>query len=199
MFDLPGHGAAGLDREFSTPAFAEAVAERLAQDGRGPFHCFGYSMGGYVALLAARRHRESIASIITLGTKFDWSPEVAAREALFLDPATIGAKAPAFAALLAKRHTALGWESVLGHTALMMGAMGVAPPLNHAMLRDVTCPVRVMVGDRDGTVTLDESAAVARALPHGELQVLPRTAHPIEKAPLDRVAAAVLDFVGGNP
>ena len=47
-------------------------------------------------------------------------------------------------------------------------------------LRVVTHPVRVMVGDRDATVSVEESAAVARILPAGELAVLPRTPHPID-------------------
>ena len=41
---------------------------------------FGYSMGGYVALHAARRHPERIGSIMTLGTKFAWDTPTAEKE-----------------------------------------------------------------------------------------------------------------------
>jgi hypothetical protein len=45
-----------------------------------------------------------------------------------------------------------------------------------------------MVGDRDATVSVEESAAVSRILPAGELAVLPRTAHPIDALSADALS-----------
>jgi hypothetical protein len=56
--------------------------------------------------------------------------------------------------------------------------------------------VRVMVGDRDAMVSVEESAAAARALPAGELAVLPRTPHPIEQVRLERLVGEIDDFLG---
>jgi hypothetical protein len=36
-------------------------------------------------------------------------------------------------------------------------------------------------------VTLDETVAVYRQLPHGQLAVLPNTAHPLEAVSVDRL------------
>jgi hypothetical protein len=51
-----------------------------------------------------------------------------------------------------------------------------------------------MLGDRDTTVSLDETAAAVRALPQGELAVLPRTPHPLEQADAARLAFELRDL-----
>jgi hypothetical protein len=43
-------------------------------------------------------------------------------------------------------------------------------------------------------VSLDECATAVRQLPNGELEVHPRTPHPFEKAPVDRIANSLLEF-----
>ena len=48
----------------------------------------GHSMGGYVALKLALKRPELVDRIITLGTKFNWTPEVAAKEVKMLNPDT---------------------------------------------------------------------------------------------------------------
>jgi hypothetical protein len=53
--------------------------------------------------------------------------------------------------------------------------------------------VRVVVGDRDDTVSVEESAAVARALGAGSLTVLPNTPHPIERVDLAGLVPVLLD------
>jgi pimeloyl-ACP methyl ester carboxylesterase len=56
--------------------------------------------------------------------------------------------------------------------------------------------VRVIIGDRDSTVSLAESAEIYRALPNGEMEVLPSTPHPWEKVPLTRLAFTLIEFFG---
>lgn len=41
-------------------------------------YVFGYSLGGYIALMAALEKPDLFKKIITLATKLDWSPESAA-------------------------------------------------------------------------------------------------------------------------
>jgi len=57
-------------------------------------------------------------------------------------------------------------------------------------------PARIAVGDRDATVTIDECVAAVRRIPNGELEVLPRTPHPFEKAPIERIAYSLAEFFG---
>src|SRR5438874_2630061 len=54
--------------------------------------------------------------------------------------------------------------------------------------------IRVGVGDRDSTVSVEESAGVFRLLPQGELQVFPATPHPLEKVSVQMLASAIEGF-----
>jgi pimeloyl-ACP methyl ester carboxylesterase len=101
---------------------------------------------------------------------------------------------PAFAHALAERHTgAGGWEAVLARTAALLTALGDGPPLTPAALAAITCPVRVLVGDRDATLPVAECVEAVRALPHGELGVLPGTPHPLEQVDVGRLAREVAE------
>jgi hypothetical protein len=70
-------------------------------------------MGGMLRVSWRCRNPEMVRRIATLGTKYVWNPEIAAREVGYLDPEKIAAKVPQFAQALAGRHTALGWETVV--------------------------------------------------------------------------------------
>lgn len=51
-------------------------------------------MGGYLALCYAAKHPERLNSVITMGTKFNWTEEQALQESKMLDPETIAEKFP---------------------------------------------------------------------------------------------------------
>lgn len=176
-------------------SLGEQLVEQLAAQGTAPVRVLGYSMGGYVALWVARHHPGRIERVMTVGTKLQWSPAQAAREAAMLDAATLRAKVPAFAQRLEAAHRAAGWEALVAATAEMMTWMGEHAPLTDADFRAIPHPVRVAVGDRDTTVSVEESAQVRHWLPNGELEVLPRTPHPFERASLERVAMSVREFL----
>ena len=198
--EFAGHGATPDDHDAASDAPYDAV--RLAagvldaMDARGIERAtmFGYSMGGYVALLLAAEHPARVRAVVTLATKLAWMPESAVRETSRLDAATIRAKVPRFADALAARHAgAGGWETVLARTAAMMHAIAARPLVTPEVLARVACPTRVCVGDRDATVTLDECATAVRTLPRGELAVLPGTGHPLEHADPARLAREVAE------
>jgi len=194
--ELEGHGETPAHPDgYSIERLAEQVVAWLDARGAARAALFGYSMGGYVALHLARVHPERVAAVATLGTKFRWDAATAAREAARLDPAAIRAKVPRFADALAARHAgAGGWEAVLARTAALLRSLGERSLLTDATLAEVAQPVRVVVGDRDATVTVEESAGAYRALPNGELLVLPRTPHPLEQVDAGRLSAALADF-----
>ena len=192
--ELPGHGATPLGGAFSIEAFAAHVLAALDAAGVARAALFGYSMGGYVALHLAGAHPARIAAVVTLGTKLDWTPEVAAREAARLDPAALRARVPRFAEALAVRHArGLGWEPLLARTADLLRGLGDRPLLTPDVLAAIACPVRLMIGDRDATVPLEECAAAHRALARGELAVLPGTPHPLEQVDLTRLAREIAE------
>jgi pimeloyl-ACP methyl ester carboxylesterase len=200
VVELPGHGETpGDDTEFQMDAFAARLAAN-AQAVQGadepPPVVFGYSMGGYAALLAEATHPGTFGGVVTYGTMFEWTPEVAAGAAARLDPVIMADKVPAFAAQLRERHAlAGGWETMLRRTAALLHALGASPPLTAATLREVGCPVTLLVGERDDTVTLASTTAVASQLPHGAVSVVPRAPHPIEKVPVSAIVLALTELL----
>jgi pimeloyl-ACP methyl ester carboxylesterase len=156
-------------------------------------------MGGYVALALARQQPDLIHSVMTLGTKFFWDEATAAREAARLDPAVVETKVPQFARELEARHTASGWQTVVSETAAMLRDLGAHPLLSAEFLAEIQQPVRVVVGDRDATVSVEETTAAWRALPKGQLQVLPATPHPLERVSVALLAESIRAFMASGP
>lgn len=195
--DFEAHGAAAMrGRPFRMEHFVENVLDYLASNSLENVHIFGYSMGGYVACLLAAAHPDKVLSIATLGTKFYWDPDTAAREIDFLDPDKIRAKVPHFAAALEARHTASGWEAVLYATADLLTSLGKTGGLRAPTLAQILCPVRIIVGDRDRTVGVPEAHEVFRALPQGQMEVFPATPHELERVPPDQLARTLVTFFG---
>ncbi|MES2521841.1 MAG: alpha/beta fold hydrolase [Gemmatimonadota bacterium] len=189
--ELPGHGRSplGPDQTFSIEGLADALHESVSElEARGggasrPW-VFGYSMGGYLALLLEARAPGRFAGIVTLGTKFYWTPEAAATASAFLSPEIISEKAPKFGATLEARHAdAGGWELVLQRTAALLRELGEGPPLTQSAFQRVTIPVCIAAGTRDDNVSPQECASVAASLPNAFHESLPDLTHPIERVP----------------
>ena len=193
--DFEGHGSAPLAaRPFRIEHFVENTLAYLKQHDLESVDIFGYSMGGYVACTLALSHPDLVSSIATLGTKFYWDEETARRETAFLDTEKIKAKVPHFAQALEARHTAAGWETVVNQTADLLWSLAPTGGLRAKDVAPLQQRVRIMVGDRDSTVSIEECAEMYRAIPQGELEVLPGTRHELEKLSLDRLGYSLLDF-----
>lgn len=193
--DFEGHGSRSApSRPLRNAAMAENVIELLDARGIGTLPMFGHSMGGYVALYLCAHRPERVSGIHTLGTYFDWDRASATRMLQDLDADQIEAKVPKYAAALDARHRACNWRDVVARTAEMIQTAGEHADLKAAMLAEIRQPVRIGVGDRDTLTPVESCAAVARALPRGELVVFPRTPHPIERAPLDELARSIQSF-----
>ena len=190
-----GHGGRAVTPEtFTLPHFGQEVLACLAGHEAAPAHVFGYSMGGFAALLAAQQEPARFASITTLGTKLDWSPEAAAAETRLLDPDTMLAKVPAFAELLRQRHAPADWAAVVCATAALMRAAGAAPPLTAADLAAIAVPVQLLVGDADRTAGSEADRALAAHLPHACCETLDNTPHPLERVDLGMLADRIRRF-----
>jgi pimeloyl-ACP methyl ester carboxylesterase len=191
-----GHGGTELPGSpFSIAGFADQLLQFIDAKQLHAVNLFGYSMGGYVALYLAKQHPERIQKIITLGTKFNWDEATAAREVKMLDPVVMEQKIPAFVNVLRQRHAPQNWELVLHKTAEMMTAMGKENPLLLQHYAGIETPSLIMLGDRDKTVTLEETIAVYRQLPHAQFAVLPGTPHPLEQVNLVSLMQCLQGFL----
>jgi pimeloyl-ACP methyl ester carboxylesterase len=179
--NFSGHGGTPFRDPFGIEGFAEDVLHFQKEKGLQTTDVFGYSMGGYAALWLAHKHPDSVGRIVTLGTKFDWSPDAAEREVKKVNPDKIEEKIPAFARILQQRHAPNDWKELLHKTAQMMTQLGAGPLLTMEILKTIPHPVSVLLGDLDDMADLMFSQSVAEALPHGKFSLLEKTPHAFEK------------------
>ncbi len=190
--NFSGHSGKQLEhKEFGIELFAQDVFEFLKRESIEVVDIFGYSMGGYVALWFAHWHPQHVGKIITLGTKYDWSPQSAEKETSKLDPEKIQLKISAFARILEHRHAPNDWKELLHKTKAMMISLGNNPLLNKENLNLINHPTTILLGDQDDMADRDFSKQVAAWLPKGEFNLLEATPHPIEKVNLDRLVSLI--------
>lgn len=185
--NLSGHGSAAFQPQFGIEQFAADVRQWLDIQSIRTVNIFGYSMGGYVALEFARKYPDRVGSIVTLGTKFDWSVESAAREVRKLNPEKIIEKVPAFARILEKRHAPNDWKELIQKTSVMMTGLGENPLLTPEILKSVNNQTWVCLGDQDDMADRQYSEEVAGLLPNGKFLLLESTPHPIEKVSMEKL------------
>ena len=189
LFNFSGHGGRPIPLiGLNFDVFMQDILEYMDSQNINQAAFFGYSMGGYAALYLAKHYPDRVAQVLTLGTKFDWTPETALKETRMLDADKISEKVPAFAAQLEKTHQPTDWKLLLKATAAMMIGLGDNPALSKDDLIAITQPVTIGVGDRDHTAGLDGSIFAYRALPNANLWVLPNTPHPLDKVSVNAIA-----------
>lgn len=189
-FNFKGHGGEPVpDEPFSVELFAKQVLNYFDEHQLQSPVVFGYSLGGYVGMYIARHYPGRISRLITLATKYEWNPEISAREAKNFDAEKIEAKVPAFAAQLAKLHAPGDWKVTLQKVSELLTLLGNRNAVSTEDFPQIQTPVLLMVGDRDRMVSLEETMAVYRWLPAAtsELCVLPGTPHPIEQVELQQI------------
>lgn len=197
LFDFIGHGGRELPESFSIDLFAVEVLNWMDDYGIQQTDIFGYSMGGYVGLYLARHYPERVGRLMTVATKLDWNVPTAEKEMKMLNPEKIAAKIPKFALALEQRHSPQDWKQVLHKTAAMMRDMGENSPLRNDDFCSIEHEVRMVVGDRDTMVSIEETVMVYRLLHKGSLSVLPATPHPIEQISTALLKREIESFFAG--
>ncbi|MDF2934257.1 MAG: glyoxalase [Chryseobacterium sp.] len=189
-----GHGNISLpETGITIEKYTQELAEFIEKENLQDVHIFGHSMGGYVALCYALENPSAVKSIMTLGTKFDWTEEQALKESRMLNPDVIIEKIPNYAEQLENQHGSQ-WKQLLPAIAEMMISLGKNPPLKSDNLSTLDIPVQIMIGDKDNMVSLEESINVYKTIPYAKLAVLPDTKHPMEKVRTNLVFDLMKDF-----
>lgn len=181
-------------RGFGIEVFADEVLDFLNRHTLQRVHIFGYSMGGYVALWLAHHHPEKVRSIVTLGTKFDWTVGAAEKEVKKLNPEKIAEKVPDFAKVLEERHHPEDWKMLMNKTANMMIDLGMHPLLVPAILKSIKTKTLICLGDTDDMVDRSYSEEVARFLSNADFRLLPQTPHLLERTDLHRLTTILTTF-----
>ena len=196
VLEFDGHGAkarSSAEAPFSVEGFVHELEAYIISIGT-PVHLFGYSMGGFIALLTSTRVGPAIASITTLGTKLLWNAREAEKEVKQLDPIKIKEKVPAFFHALEQRHGKY-WIDVLDRTSNFLKELGENNPIIKEYMSRIHCPVQLLLGDKDEMVTEEETMEVVNWISGAEFKILPDTPHPIEKVSTDFLAHIIKDFI----
>lgn len=193
--NFEGHGGRSPSKTFSIDLFTENAIRFLKENNIESTHIFGYSMGGYVALNMAKKHPAFVQSIITLGTKFNWTKETAEKEIRFLDPNAIEEKVPRFAKKLEEDHAPNDWKVLLKKTAEMMIGLGSGLRLTDTDLSSISHRTLICLGSLDTMVTIEESEQAAKQLKNGHFKIITDFEHPIEKIDAKLFASIIVNFL----
>jgi pimeloyl-ACP methyl ester carboxylesterase len=211
--DLRGHGtSAAPDEGYEVDTMADDVLELLdALQIDGPVVLGGLSMGGYVTLSIAARYPERLSALMLLDTRASAdSAEVAQsrrqRAAQIEATGNTNAVVDAMLPNLFARQT---FERQPGVVAATRARMAMTParavagtlrglasrPDRTAELGRIVVPTLVLTGAEDAIVPIEETRAMAEAIPKARLVVIPDAGH---LAPLENhqaVDSAILGFL----
>lgn len=180
--DFSGHGGAEIPTGgFQMDGLVADLEDWMDENLSLPVTVFGYSMGGYAAVVLACRRPDLFSRIITLSTKWDWTPESAAREARMLDVDVLAEKAPALVELISRRHAPQDWQHIVQATISLLTSLGKDPLVGPGDFGNLKLPVDILWGSADRMVSREESERTARSIPRGKFQVLEGVKHPFEQ------------------
>ena len=187
-FDRRGHGrTADTDAPFHYEDMATEAIGVLEHVVGGPAELVGWSDGGIVALLVARRRPDLVERMVLIGAnyhhsgtlpmEFDENSEFAAgMYQAYVERSPDGAEH--FGAAMEKALTLFTSE----------------PTLTTADLARIAVAVLVLVGD-DDAIDLAHTVSLYESLPSSRLAVVPGASHAVPIEHPATVAALVLDFL----
>ncbi|MEK7862868.1 MAG: alpha/beta hydrolase [Chloroflexota bacterium] len=184
---FPGFGRSELPpRQPTLDDYADAVIGVMDAAKVERAAIAGLSMGGYVAFALWRRHRARISGLALIATKAESDAPEAAQNRIKL-AATI--REHGVEALLKTppkwlREGAAQWpalkELIRAQKAEAVAQASVAMagrPDSTLDLATIDVPTAVIVGEADAITPLANSRAMADAIPHASLSVIPDAAH----------------------
>ena len=193
--NFEGHGGSSTEETLSMDLFAQNLIDFCDEYQIENTHIFGYSMGGYVALNTARQAPELVNTIITLGTKFAWSPEIAAKETKLLSPKKIEEKIPKYAGYLASLHGEVRWKKLMHQTAVLMNGLGGGKAFGKEEFSSISHKVYLGHGENDQMVTKEETKEIESYLPNATFYSLPKSEHPIVKVNKEILANKIKEIL----
>lgn len=197
ILEFDGHGPSSTEPdELSLDHFSGQLSGFIHSKGLVSPHVFGYSLGGYIALYHAHHHPGVLGRIVTLGTKYEWTPKTVEEQFGFLDVQKIKTEIPQLQQSFAQLHGER-WEELVIKTRRFVEQLGDDPPIDEPFCKRIFNPVLILRGDKDRMVGTHESESVATWLPHGRFETLTETPHPIERVDMDRLSRVIRQHLAG--
>jgi pimeloyl-ACP methyl ester carboxylesterase len=194
-FDFRGHGIYSDDSTISPAILCNQLIEYIETNKLNKISVFGYSMGGYMALLSSITRPEIFGKIITLGTKFNWDETIAIEELKQIDTVLQLPNEHPFIKQLAQFHGEGKFQNCINLTGILMEELGKNRYLNESTIPKIKNQVYLLIGEKDAMVSFDETNKVYQHLPHAKMLVLPNTKHPFEKVNFDELYVILDKFL----
>ena len=192
-----GHGRShDGEAPHSYPLYGQDVAGFMDAVGLERARVVGWSDGGGAGLYLTLENPERVERLALIGT----AAHVTGYEDFFYNQAkdmTVADLPPEDRDLL-ERWSPLGPEHVARLVTTVRDMWLTSPILLAEDLNHIQTPTLVLIGQHD-LVRLEHATAMARALPRGQLAVVPGVTHygPLERPWL--INALLLDFLSGRP
>jgi pimeloyl-ACP methyl ester carboxylesterase len=188
----------------------ESMAEALLAENEGPLVLCGASMGGMLAMEAARRAPDRVRGVALLGTNARPEDErmrqlreaaivlfEQGRMAEVIEPNVGFAFHPDHAKDRALSQAYLDFVYEAGAPQLIRQNRAViARPDARLHLPQLSCPALVMCGEDDQLAPPECSREIASLVPHAELVMVPRCGHMLTMERPDVVNAALTRWLG---
>ncbi len=173
-----GHGHTPDARPtFTYDQMADDTADLLRQLELGAADFVGWSDGGVIALVIARRHPELVRRLVVSGTNV-----------------TVEGQRPEN--IQALRDATEGSDAT--DVVSKVQRLWLTPVvLDKDDLAQITAPVLLVSGDRDA-IRLEHTVEIFEALPHAQLCILPGTGHDTFQAAAPTLNPLILRFLAGS-
>lgn len=190
LIETRGHGASSLGQgKLTYPQLADDVAAVIAELGLERPLVIGHSDGGVIALELAVRD-EPLSGIVSIGGSVaPPPPEAAEKFFLPLTAAFWRGRFPSDVARYEAENPAPDFERLFDLVKAMWlnGDAGNYP----AGIERIAMPVLILNGDADELVSRRETVALAEAIPHAALALIPYAGHMVHIEQPSLVARAI--------
>jgi pimeloyl-ACP methyl ester carboxylesterase len=193
--DLLGHGAYCEIQELNVELLCSQIINFIENNNLKGTHVFGYSMGGYLALLCSLFKPELLGKIITLATKFNWSEEIAEQESKQLNALIHLPDEHPFKKQLIELHGNDHWKKCINHVNQLILEIGAKNFMGYSEASQIKSNVLLIVGELDAMVTTDETSNIKQHIPNSKIKILSNTKHPFEKVNKPLLANIITDFL----
>lgn len=211
--DLRGHGESSAPAGvYTMDVFAADLQALIAERKCGPVVLVGHSMGGYISLAFYRKFPQSVRALVLFCTRAtaDTAEGKSVRENLAqraeregpvavaeqMLPKMLAASAAARPDLVEQVRQMILSTSLNGLTGSLRGMAARLSSLE--LLPKINVPTLVVAGENDAIIPTAESAALAAAIPHAELAVIPQAGHLASLENPGAVESALRAFLEKN-
>ena len=209
-FDTRGHGGSDAPAEaYTLDMLADDLHGLLGKLGVGSPHFVGLSMGGMIGMTYALKYPRAFKSLVLCDTSSRIPPEAKPVWAERIQIATERGMEPLVEPtlkrwftepFLAKRSSLIERVADMIRKTPARGYVGCCHAIPQidltGKLGAITCPVQVIVGDKDVGTPVAMSEAIHRAIPSSELVIIADASHLSNLEQPAAFNAALLKFLG---